>query len=305
MKYAFILLIGLFGCVGTDYVDDPIIGEKIILADETIALIPGQQYQAFAEYYDQYGIARDVAFTWESSEPSIADVTSAGLIMAKTVGQSLVQPSYKNFLGPHIMVTVVSDPDAVATVEIVPVTTSLAVGAKVQLQAVVKNINGNVLNGKVVEWFSENSSIISVTASGLVEAIGNGIAAVHAKVEGVKSNNLSFTVNGMVRSAMFVSAGGYQTVGTAKLEIVNNQLILTFSSDFDTDFALGTFIYLANSTNGSTVRSTGFEVGQITTDGAKTFNITQLNPNIGLNDYRYVIVLCRPASVTFGYADLK
>jgi hypothetical protein len=74
----------------------------------------------------------------------------------------------------------------------------------------------------------------------------------------------------------FNSAGGYKAIGTARLELLNDQLMLTLSDNFDTDFALGTFIYLANSTNGSVVRSTGFEVAQIFNDGGKTFNITTL-----------------------------
>ena len=67
----------------------------------------------------------------------------------------------------------------------------------------------------------------------------------------------------------------------------------------------GTFVYLANSTNGATVRSAGVELGQIFKDGTHSFDISQLNNAIGLNDYKYVIILCKPASVTFGFAELK
>ena len=30
-----------------------------------------------------------------------------------------------------------------------------------------------------------------------------------------------------------------------------------------------------------------------------------LNSQVNLHDYRYVVVLCKPATVTFGYAELK
>ena len=306
MKRTFLVLIGLFGCVGTDYIDDPKVGEKIISLDENIGLMPGEQIQVMAEYFDQYGITRDVALQWQSSNPLIAEVNAVGLITAQADGQTIVQPSYGKFLGPQIQVTVVSDPSAVATVEIEPpASLQLDVGQKIQLQVTVKNVNGEELFGEVIEWFSENSSILSVTQTGEVEAAGTGIAGIHAKVNGVKSNSIDFIVTGLVRIGTFSSAGGYKTVGTTRLEIANDQLILTLSDNFDTDFALGTFIYLANSTNGSNVRSTGFEVAQIFNDGAKTFNVTQLNATIGLYDYRYVIVLCKPASVTFGFADLN
>jgi hypothetical protein len=53
------------------------------------------------------------------------------------------------------------------------------------------------------------------------------------------------------------------------------------------------------------VRASGLEVAQIVDNGAKTFNLSNIKPGIGLNDYKYVIILCKPASVTFGYAELK
>lgn len=77
------------------------------------------------------------------------------------------------------------------------------------------------------------------------------------------------------------------------------------SSNFETSFALGTFIYLANSTSGSSVRSTGLEVAEIKNNGAKTFNITQIKSNATLTDFKYVVILCKPASLTFGFAELK
>ena len=272
MKKFILLLIFLSGCVGTDFINDPIVGEKIILSLETLALTPGEQGKVSAEYFDQYGLAREVAIIWESSNTQIAEVNNSGVVTGKTLGQCLVQPSYQNFLGPQIQITVVADPLAVATVTIQAPATSLATGDKVQLQVMVKNIMGEVLTGRMVEWFSENNAIVTVSATGLVEAAGNGTADIHAKVEGVKSNMISFTVSSLVRTAPFVSSGGYKTIGEARLEVVNNQLILTFSDNFDTDFALGTFIYLANSTNGPMERSGGFEVAQIFSDGGKTFN---------------------------------
>jgi hypothetical protein len=304
--YCIVLLSALSACIGTDFEDSPVVGEEIkIISGETLALMPQQMATIEALYFDRYGVQMNADFQWASSNVSVATVND-GKVTAVANGQTIVQPSVGNFLGPPIQVTVVSDPDAVATVQIItPSSVNLMVGEKIQLDAEVKNISGDLLEGKTVEWFSENGSILSVSASGEVEALASGVAGIHAKVEGVKSNSIDFTVAGTVRTGTFSSAGGYKAVGTARLEIINNNLILTLSDDFDTDFALGTFIYLANSTNGATVRSSGFEVAQIFSDGGKTFNISQLNSSITLEQYRYVIVLCKPASVTFGFADLN
>jgi hypothetical protein len=85
----------------------------------------------------------------------------------------------------------------------------------------------------------------------------------------------------------------------------NGKLTLTLSDNFETSFALGTFVYLANSTAGSAVRSQGLELGEVKTNGAKSFDITAINGNVKIDTYRYAIILCKPASLTFGYADLK
>ncbi len=145
MKKGIILLSALFSCVGTDYLDDPIVGEKIIVADETVALMPNGQVQAVAEYFDRYGIQQDVMLEWQSSNPLIAVVDNTGVITAIAEGQALIQPSYESFLGHQIQVTVVSDPTAVATVEITALTTNLIVGEKTQLLVSVKNFDGNEL----------------------------------------------------------------------------------------------------------------------------------------------------------------
>jgi hypothetical protein len=302
------LLACLASCVGTDFLDDPIIGEKIIIASNTLALLPSEKFQARAEYFDKYGIKQNAILLWQSSNPTIAEVNAMGLITAKTPGQALIQPYLGGFLGPQIQVTVVTDPSSVATVEVKrPTSTTLSLGAKVQLEVFVKNVGGTILLGKSIEWFSENSNILSVNSAGLVEAVGSGIAGIHAKVNGVKSNIIDFDVTDFLRKANFTQAGGYIAKGSASLEQVKNTgaITLSLSADFDTDFALGTFIYLANSTNGSTVRSSGLELGQIFKDGAATFSVSSIKPTVTLNEYRYVIILCKPASVTFGFADLK
>jgi hypothetical protein len=302
------LLACLASCVGTDFLDDPIVGEKIIIASNTLALLPSEKFQATAEYFDKYGVKQNVTLLWQSSNPAIADVNSTGLVTGKIPGQALIQPYLGDFLGPQIQVTVVSDPSSVASVEIKrPTSLTLSLGTKVQLEVVVKNIAGTILLDKSIEWFSENSNILTVNSTGLVEAIGSGIAGIHAKVNGVKSNIIDFDVTGFLRKANFTQAGGYIAKGSATLEQVKNAgaITLSLSTDFDTDFALGTFIYLANSTNGSTVRSNGLELGQIFKDGAATFSVSSIKPTVTLNEYRYVIILCKPASVTFGFADLK
>lgn len=300
-----VFLLVLSGCIGVDYLDDPIVRESIETESQPIALLKGNSFQATARYYNQYGIEQPVDLVWASSSPVIASVSANGLVTANASGQATIVVSF-NTIQSSFQVNVVLDETQVASIEVtVPENqTSLAIGGTKSLSATVKNINGQPLMGRTVEWFSENTSIASVDNTGLVTGLGMGMVDVHAKSEGVKSNVITFSVGGG-RSGSFVGAGGYTAVGTATLSLMDNKLILQFSNNFQTSFALGTFVYLANSTNGAQVRASGLEVAQITTNGAKTFDITAISPTTGLLDYQYVIILCKPASLTFGYAELK
>jgi dipeptidyl aminopeptidase/acylaminoacyl peptidase len=75
-------------------------------------------------------------------------------------------------------------PGPVASVEVSPGELSLNLGERRQLAATVTDGNGNVLQGRSVIWTTSDAAKVSVTASGLVQAVGAGRASVVATVEG-------------------------------------------------------------------------------------------------------------------------
>jgi hypothetical protein len=303
--FAVILVtVGINSCTKIDYIDDATVEQKIVVNNLQVALKVNDSSQITADYYNQFGVKTQVPFEYTSSKPSIVKVDNTGKIIALAVGSSVIQASYKSFLGPLVNVNVVANDLNVALVQITAPSTSIAPGSKVLLSAVVKTISGSILTGRTIEWFSENASLMTVSSSGEATALAIGVVGIHAKVDGVKSNSIDFSVS-TVRRGTFVKAGGYQTEGTTTLGVENGRLLLKLESDFQTSFALGTYVYLANSTNGSTVRSGGLEIAQITTNGAKTFDLSTLFPAVKIKDYKYVVILCKPASLTFGYADLN
>ena len=171
---------------------------------------------------------------------------------------------------------------------------------------IVKNINNELISGKIISWQSNNELVLSINSAGVVTANTNGTASVVAVVDGVISNPVNFNVGNTSRMGAFTKSGGYEASGGCTLSLENNKLILKLESDFKTSFALGTFIYLSNTnTNASTVKSAGLEVGQISVNGMHSFDITAINSSVKLGDYKYVIILCKPATVIFGYAELK
>lgn len=119
-------------------------------------------------------------------------------------------------------------------------------------------------------------------------------------------NNIPPTMVDGKLQGTFVSANGYKASGMAVLEDDNGDIILSFSDDFMASFALGTFIYLANNnSSGTSIRSNGIELDEIKKNGSHTFNVTQKFPGTTISQYKYVIVLCKPASIVFGYAEMN
>lgn len=110
------------------------------------------------------------------------------------------------------------------------------------------------------------------------------------------------------RRGTLAGQGGYTAVGTVTLHRNEaGEVILSTSADFEVAFALGTFLYLSNSQDGKVTASNGLEVADVSdkTTGQQSFNVSQIDPNVALSTYQYVIVLCKPAQLTFGAAELK
>ncbi|MCZ8355435.1 MAG: DM13 domain-containing protein [Cyclobacteriaceae bacterium] len=307
MRYFHLLLVCIFtfSCIETDVLQetaDPALISIQLDTEENISLMLEDNIQLNYTYTNEYGQPESVNAEWESSHPQIASVNN-GLITALAVGVAEITITHNNtFAG--VRVTVVDDLDDVASLVISFSSTTknnLAIGESITLQAQAKNINGEVLSNRNIEWFSENDAILTVNQFGLVTAIAIGTAEIHAKSEGVKSNSIIFSVGAStVRTGTFVSAGGYQSSGSVTVSEVATGVQVQLSANFSASIAAGTFIYLANSTNGANVKSSGLELGQYTPTGTKTFITSQAT----LQQYQYVVVLCKPFGITFGYAQL-
>src|SRR5437588_359610 len=82
----------------------------------------------------------------------------------------------------------------VASVSVSPATSSMQVGGTAQFSAVTRDANNNVLTERVVNWSSSNTTVGTVSASGLVTAVAAGTAQITATSEGqIGSANLTVT----------------------------------------------------------------------------------------------------------------
>lgn len=301
------LLALLASCIGIDEVDDPIIGESISIIGSQRSLLIGDTLSLTAEYKDRYGIPRDLQPVWLSTNPEVVSVSPFGLITALTSGQSEIIASVGTTISLPVLVTAVGSSTDIAQISISSAAgTQIGVGQQSSLTILITDLQGNTIEGLDVLWESSHPEVLAIDQEGNMSGLNNGVSKVKAFVNGLMSNELTIIVGTTSRTGTFQGANGYNASGTTNLFFnAQGQLMLSLSSNFSTDFALGTFIYLSNSTSGSATGASGVELQGITAGGAHTFNVAAIDPEIGINDYQYVIVLCKPASITFGFAQLN
>ena len=138
--------------------------------------------------------AADYEFYWSSSRSDVAVVQEDGTVIAVAAGgakitaeaekkgKGLGREGAPGRLKKEVDVTV--DNIEVASVEIVPADTAVQLGSSVQLEAVLKDADGNLLEGRTVTWESSDPSIASVDFAGRVSGNTLGSVAVTGSTEG-------------------------------------------------------------------------------------------------------------------------
>jgi hypothetical protein len=81
-------------------------------------------------------------------------------------------------------ITVTAVPPVVTTVTITPMSASVTAGATTNLQATVKDQNGNVMTGQTVSWSTSNAAAATVNSTGVVTGVAAGSATITATSSG-------------------------------------------------------------------------------------------------------------------------
>ena len=171
--------------------------------------------QLTAEVRDQNGqVMSGAAVTWSSSDPSVASVDAAGVVVARADGSATVTATAGSATGSaDIRVE-----QAPADVRITPDSVILtAIGDTTRLAAEVLDGNGQLMSGTAVAWFSSDSLIASVDSVGVVKAWAVGWATVTATAGGASGSaavsvvqapaEVRISVDGSVVDAISLVAG--------------------------------------------------------------------------------------------------
>jgi uncharacterized protein YjdB len=121
-------------------------------------------------------------------------------------------------------------PAPVASVTVDLAQSSIAVGITTTATATAKDASGNVLTGRSMTWSSNNPSVATVSATGLVTAVSSGTAVISASTEG-RSGTATLTVGRPPVALVTVSLPsstipqGSKTQATATTRDANGQIL--------------------------------------------------------------------------------
>ena len=128
---------------------------------------------------------------WESSNASVATVSSSGLVTGISVGSATLtvrfidNVGWKDALGTVMLR--VSD-QKVSSVAINPQIINVGIGQSSQILAVSKDANGDTITGLSIAWASSNVAVATVSSTGLVTGVSKGESTVIASVGGVSAS---------------------------------------------------------------------------------------------------------------------
>src|SRR5512143_530962 len=154
--------------------------QKVVVNLASTSIFPGQTTQATATVTDALGnVLTGRLVTWSSLDPSIATVSAVGVVTGVTSGAAVIRATSETQTGDGTETVGVAP---VATVTVNLGSSTLSPGQTTQATAVARDAYGNVLTGRSVSWSSLNTSIATVSTSGVVTAVAVGSATIRAIV---------------------------------------------------------------------------------------------------------------------------
>ena len=174
-----LLLLSLSPC-GRDSPTRPSVPSLITITPSASILTSlGATVRLIASVQDQDGkTLSGVVVTWSSSAAEVATVSASGLVTARGNGAATVTAIYGGVQGQASMTVSSPVPTHIAVTPALVSLTSL--GQTAQLTAVVRDQRERPLPGAAATWSSSDVTVATVSASGVVTAVGRGAADITA-----------------------------------------------------------------------------------------------------------------------------
>jgi len=144
--------------------------------------------------------------SWTSSNTAVATVSGNGLVTAVSNGTTQITARSGNASGTSNITVAEPVPTRIT---ITPSSQTLeAIGATAQLRATVRDQRNNVMSGQTITWSSGDETVATVSGTGLVTAVSNGMAEISAK-SGSLSASAAITVDSPVATSLAIEPAEY------------------------------------------------------------------------------------------------
>ncbi len=143
---------------------------------------------------------------WNSSNTAVATVSGSGLVTAVSNGTAQITARSGNASGTANITVAEPVPTRIT---VTPSSHTLeAIGATVQLSATVRDQRNNVMSGQTVTWSSGDEAVATVSATGLVTAVANGMTEITAK-SGSLTSSAEITVSEPVPTTVTIEPASH------------------------------------------------------------------------------------------------
>jgi outer membrane protein OmpA-like peptidoglycan-associated protein len=130
------------------------------------------------------------AFTWTSSDASVASVSPSGMVTSVGNGTARITATS----GGRSAAATVTVAQTTASLTVTPAAATISrIGGTAQLMAQAVDANGRPVSGKTFTWTSDAANVVSVSGSGVATSVANGVAHISASADG-KTASATVTV---------------------------------------------------------------------------------------------------------------
>ncbi|MBC7894398.1 MAG: Ig-like domain-containing protein [Cytophagaceae bacterium] len=136
------------------------------------------------------GLVSGATITWTSRTPAVAAVSASGGVTGVSPGSAVVVAN-SGTLADSAVITVV---DGLASLQVVPASSQVAVFSTQQYTVVARGLTGQVIPPPQVTWTSQHPAIATINATGLATGISPGTADIVATAGTVTSPAAKLTV---------------------------------------------------------------------------------------------------------------
>jgi trimeric autotransporter adhesin len=183
--FTLIALLGVVGCSDSVTGPEPLVPTSLEVTPVAGQLERGETLTVVARVLDQNGVEMPgVEVLWESNNTAVATVTRDGVVTARAIGQVQISAISGQLRTPLTLFVVRESVASVRVVATSPVG-GLVVGNSIPATATALSARGDTITGFVTTWASSAPTVATVSASGVITAVSEGVATITATISGV------------------------------------------------------------------------------------------------------------------------